>query len=88
MSKKQKTRKKSGKIHAWRCYLAAEFKKKDDTSTYIERCDIKVNMSNLKKIKLERDVHQVCADWLNDLIEENDYISYHMYVQKWEPIRG
>ncbi|WP_192485310.1 MULTISPECIES: hypothetical protein [Cysteiniphilum] len=86
--KKTKTRNKSGKITAWLCHLRCKFTKPDDANIYIERCSIKVGLSNLKQAKETMDLHHAVVDWIEDLKSENGYHKdIELKVERWEPIR-
>ncbi|WP_440994696.1 hypothetical protein [Cysteiniphilum litorale] len=89
MSNKKQKRKKSGTIKAWECHLRCEFTKPDDTNKYIERCAIKVGVSDLAKAKEVMDLHEAVVDWIEEIKAKCGYEkNIALTVEKWEPVRG
>lgn len=86
--KKAKTRNKSGKIKAWLCHLNCKFSKPNDANIYIERCAIKVGLSNLAEAKETMALHEAIVDWIEMLKTESGYHKdIELKVERWEPIR-
>ena len=86
---KPKKRKKLGKISAWKAHMRCTFRKiEDDGLQYIERCAVKVPISDLAKIKREYDLYSAIINWILALQKEKQYQkSIKLEIERWEAVR-
>ena len=88
MTNKKSKRNKCGKIKAWEAHMICKFTKPNDTSTYIERCTVKVNKPNLAVVKGTNEVYAAVDGWVVELIESEGYNrEIKLGVERWVGVR-